>query len=93
MNFDTDSAFIVTEEFTMFIDGIPDTCDHDNKEQVLYTASGKTIYWYTFLQWAHYTYQMRNSLIYPYQESIDDPIVGGACACSKCGKAFSPPMF
>jgi len=71
----------------MFVDGVPDKCDHDTKGDAIYqSASGKVIFWYTYRQWASYTEEMRARLIYEYHESIDDPIVSMTASCSKCKK-------
>lgn len=95
MDNNTHSAFIqISKDSHAFIDGIPDKCEHDwTGDEVLFTKSGKTIYWHTYRQWARYNSQMRNRLIYEYHNSIDDPICGGAVTCKKCKKIFSPPMF
>lgn len=79
---------------TAFVDGIPDKCQHDDKgDQILWSASGKTIYWHTYRQWAHLPADARHELVYQHHHEIDDPIVGGCVSCSKCKKPFSPPLF
>jgi hypothetical protein len=78
---------------TFFIDGIPDTCEHDYKDDVFIAASGKVIHWYTYRKWASYTAAMRNDLIQEYHNRIDDPIVCGTSECRKCKKIYHPPMF
>lgn len=83
----THSAHITGKNFNAFIDGIPDTCQHVwNGDTVLQSASGKLIYWHTYRQWASYTHQMRNRLIYEYHTEIDDSIVMETVTCSKCKK-------
>lgn len=92
----THSAFVFDPEsgMRMFIDGIPDECDHDwTGDEVHFTASGKTIYWHTYRQWASFTSKMRNRLIHDHHLGIDDPITGGAVTCRKCKKIFHPPIF
>lgn len=89
------SAFVqLPSGVKAFIDGIPDKCEHDyTGDPVYFTASGKTIYWHTFRQWASLTTKAREPLIYDHQYKIDDPIIGGAVTCKKCKKIFHPPMF
>jgi hypothetical protein len=77
-----------------FVDGIPDQCDHDwNGDEILWSASGKIIYWHTYRQWAHLPSRERYRLISDYHDEIEDPVTGGCASCSKCKKAFSPPTF
>jgi hypothetical protein len=79
---------------SMFIDGIPDKCDHDwTGDEVMRSASGKIIYWHTYRQWASLCSDARDRLIYEHHEKIDDPIVEGAVSCRKCKKVFHPPIF
>lgn len=81
----THSAFIVGDNFSAFIDGIPN--DHEcnsNGDMVYESASGKRIYWHTYKQWASYTHTMREPLIYAYHDAISDPITMGSCSCSIC---------
>jgi len=88
------SLFVQLPDGHAFLDAIPDTCDHDwSGDEVHFTASGKTIYWHTYRQWASFTSKMRNRLIYEHHLEIDDPITGGAVTCRKCKKIFHPPMF
>lgn len=76
-----------------FIDGIPDTCEHDYSDDVFITVSGKTIHWHTYRNWARYTSEMRNRLIFDYQNEVGDPIQTGTSECRKCKKIFHPPIF
>ncbi|CAG5001657.1 hypothetical protein DYBT9275_02714 [Dyadobacter sp. CECT 9275] len=90
----THSAIIITDDLKIFVDGIPDTCDHDDKgDPILWSASGKTIHWHTYQQWAHLPSRERHRLICDYHDEIEDPVVGSCVSCSKCKKPFSPPMF
>jgi hypothetical protein len=91
----THSAHIIGPDFSMFIDGIPDKCDHDdNGDPVYYSKSGKVIMWHTYRQWAHLDTAQRTQLIFDYHSAhIDDPIISGCVACSKCKKPFSPPVY
>lgn len=91
----THSAIIqLSEGVTAFVDGIPDKCDHDDKgDVILWTHSGKNIYWHTYRQWAHLPTTERCKLIFKHHDEIDDPIQGSCVSCSKCKKPFSPPMF
>jgi hypothetical protein len=79
-----------------FVDGIPDTCDHDYSDSVYQTASGKWIFWYTYRQWAHLPTKDRDRLInelHNYHQEPDDPIVFGTTQCRKCKKIYEPEMF
>lgn len=79
-----------------FIDGIPDTCEHDYSESVYQTASGKWIFWYTYRQWAHMPGKDRDRLInelHCYGEGADDPIVLWTSQCRKCKKIYQPDIF
>lgn len=73
-----------------FIDGIPDTCKHEQVDDVFQAASGKLIFWHTYRQWASMTSEMRNNNIYEYHNEIEDPIVMGTCQCRKCKKIIFP---
>lgn len=77
-----------------YIDGIPDTCEHDwNGDIVMESASGKIIYWHTYRQWASLCTDARRRLIYDYHFEIDDPIIMETGSCRKCKKIFQPPLF
>lgn len=77
-----------------FVDGIPDTCDHDwNGDVVLQSASGKMIYWHTYRKWASLCTDARRRLIYDYHSEIGDPIIMETGSCRKCKKIFEPPLF
>lgn len=91
----THSAFIALPGGgNAFIDGIPDTCDHDSKGDVIYKAiSGKVIYWHTYREWAHLDTKQREALIFKRHQELEDPIIEGMSSCSKCKKPFQPPMF
>lgn len=94
MRTETHSAIVqLYEGCVAFIDGIPDTCDHDYSDEVFIARSGKVIHWYTYRQWARFTSTMRNSLIHEHHNKIDDPILIGTSECKKCKKIFHPPMF
>jgi len=94
MNGDMHSAVIIGKDFSCFIDGIPDTCDHDSRgDVVMQSVSGKMIYWHTYRQWAHLPADARTRLVHEYHNQIEDPIVMGTTSCSKCKKIFHPPMF
>lgn len=90
----THSAILTTGSFTAFIDGIPDTCNHDMKgDVVLESRKGKMIYWHTYRQWASLTTEARVELIMKYHEEIDDCIIASYSGCSKCKKTHFPNMF
>lgn len=78
----------------IFIEGDSGKCECDSKgDQIFWSASGKTIYWHTYREWAHLPTDARHQLVYQHHDAIDDPIVGGCVTCSKCKEPFSPPMF
>jgi len=88
------ASIILGENISVFIDGIPDDCEHDySGDTVFVSRSGKIIKWHTYKQWASYTAQNRSNLIREYHDKIDDPIVEGFVTCKKCKKGFSPPDF
>lgn len=90
----THSAAFISNDFSAFIDGIPDTCEHSwDGASYFVTASGRVIKWHTFREWASFTDMARTPLIISRMEAQNDPIVQGGCTCSKCGKAFEPPKF
>lgn len=94
MDTNTHSAHIIGNGFSAFIDGIPDTCEHDwSGDEVMFAKSGKTIYWHTYRKWASLISKERNRLIYEYHAEIEDDIIGGASTCKKCNKIFSPPLW
>ena len=88
------SIMIVGKDFSAFIDGIPDKCQHDwSGDEIFHTESGKTITPVTYLPWASYTSRIRNELIWRYHEEIlFDPIVEGTVTCRKCNKEFYPDL-
>jgi len=91
---DTHGLFIQLPNGNAFIDGLPDKCEHEwNGDTIFFTASGKRITPYTYLNWTKYTEKVRNDLIQDYHRKIEDEIVGGTSSCSKCGKEFHPEMF
>lgn len=90
---ETHGAFIQLPNGHAFIDGIPDTCEHDYSDDVFISKSGKVIHWHTYKQWASYISIARAELIMQYHDKIDDPIVCGTSECRKCKKIFHPPMF
>jgi len=94
MNNNTHTEFITLGDgIRAFITGIRDKCDHRWNDSVLYTVSGKTITWSTYPEWASYTSGFRERLIYDRHTRNGDQIIGGAAACSKCGKEYSPNLF
>lgn len=90
----THGEFISGNGFSAFVDGMPDTCDHDwNGDVIMQSTSGKIIYWYTYRKWASLTTQARRQLVYQHHYELDDHIIMETSSCSKCKKVFSPPMF
>lgn len=90
----THSAIGFINGSPVFIDGIPDECDHDwTGDCVFVSASGKVIYWHTYRQWASFTEPIRNQFIHDHHEQIGDPIVQGGVSCRKCKKPYQPQMF
>ena len=47
----------------------------------------------TFREYASYTSQMRDPLIYKRCEENGDPIVSAGVSCSKCGKPWEPDIY
>lgn len=79
---------------TAFVDGIPDVCKHDGrKDDYFETASGKSIYWYTFKEYIRYTSTFRRWLIFKKQQEAGDPIVFECSQCSICKKILGPDLF
>lgn len=94
MRKDTHTKIIIGRDFSAIISGVPDKCKHDDLGSTVFqTASGKTITWKTYKEWASYTSQMRDPLIMKRQEELMDPIVQAGCSCSKCGKAWEPDIY
>lgn len=91
----THSAHIIGKDFSVFIDGIPDKCDHKwSGDIILESASGKKIYWHTYRQWASLTDRRYwQQLVHEYHNKIEDPIISGYVCCSKCKKPFQPELF
>ena len=90
----THGEIFIGEKFSMFIDGVPDKCEHDyTGDTISITRSGKYVYWHTYKQWASYTSQLRDRLVLEHQHKIDDPIVESAVSCRKCKKMFQPSAF
>jgi hypothetical protein len=77
------------------IDGVPDTCAHDyaGGPSVIHTASGKTITWRTWREWAGYTDEARLQLILFRLQSQGDQVLYHTTECSKCGKVDMPDLF
>lgn len=91
---ETHSAFMqFSDGSRAFVDGIPDTCEHEYKDEVFISASGKEIHWHTYRQWARFTASMRSELIHEHHNQINDPIICGTSECRKCKKIYHPPMF
>ena len=95
MSPDTHSAVIFWKDgSSAFIDGIPDTCEHDWSGDAVYVSkSGKVIYWHTYRQWAGLCQNARARLIFEYHESIDDPILEETGSCRKCKKIYRPEVY
>jgi hypothetical protein len=87
------TALIIEGIGIAFVDGIPDNCDHDYKDDVYESASGKLIYWHTYKQWASLTdAAYRYRLIWEHHNSIGDPIVVATSQCRKCKKIYTPDI-
>lgn len=93
MTEETHGAMIRIGDSVCFIDGIPDTCQHEYKDDVFITASGRVIHWHTFRQWASFCAPMRNYLIQQWCIDNDENIVEGTSECRKCGKIYHPGYF
>jgi hypothetical protein len=94
MDNNTHGAFIAGNGLNAFVDGIPDTCDHNwDGDTIMQSASSKMIYWHTYRKWASFVTKLRTRLVHRHHEEIEDPIVMETVSCSKCKKVFSPQMF
>lgn len=86
-DFNHHSAHIIGKNFSVFIDGIPDQCDHDdNGPELLFNEEGQ---------------YFKTSEVPDFKTDPDacdrfwkeNKINGGCVSCSKCGKPFTPPMW
>lgn len=81
MRKDTHEEFIKVGDFSAFITGVPDTCQHDDDGETLH-FNDKGRYW------------KDSELPDDHEEKIkfmkDNRINGGCVSCSKCGKPFTP---
>ena len=84
----THGAFMqFSDGSTAFVDGIPDTCEHDDDGPVLsFNDTGEY-----FKDSDMPDYKTDPEGWTKFQEDHD--IRGGCVSCSKCGRPFSPPMF
>lgn len=87
-----DSGLIIFPDGSKaFIDPPKGDHEHDSDgPDYFQTASGDLLFPWTYEIWASYTRDMRNPLLYKYQQDIGDPIVAGGCTCSKCYKPVGP---
>jgi hypothetical protein len=94
----THSAFIAGKGFSVFIDGIPDKCDHDYSGPGVHFVSGgengdEVL---TDAELAKSPGATESEKFYNKDQELRKQgkwISGGAVTCAKCGKIFSPPMF
>lgn len=90
----THGALIHGDGWSAFVDGIPDTCDHDwTGPSVIYTHGGKRYAWNTVPEWAGYTDSVRVDLIQFRLRSEGDSVSCMTGCCAKCGKEFQPEMW
>lgn len=76
-----------------FVDGIPDTCEHDSK--------GTGYHFISFIGGGGFdelipdTGQTQDEMIALDEELRKNGkyLSGGCSSCSKCGRPFTPPMF
>lgn len=80
---------------TVFIDGIPDSCEHDDVGSGYYFISYTKEHGGGLVDMIPDTGQTQDEMI-----ALDEQLrregkylSGGCVSCSKCGKPFSPPMF
>lgn len=75
------------ERISMFIDGVPDKCQHDSKGEELAFNNN-----YEYFKKSEMPdYNTDPEAWEKFQR--DHKITGGCVSCSKCGKPFSPPMY
>jgi hypothetical protein len=75
------------EKISMFIDGVPDKCKHDDKGEVM--SFNDNYEYFKESEIPNYKTDYEGWL--KFQK--DHKISGGCVSCSKCGKPFSPPMY
>lgn len=66
-----------------FVTGVPDKCDHDDKENIFTLANGE------FLREKDYrcpTDEATLEYVWKEAERRGTSVNGGTCGCSKCGK-------
>lgn len=71
-----------------FIDGIPDTCEHDTKGEWLHFNSEGVYFKKSEMPSAELN-EGRDL----YEFFVLHELNGGCCSCSKCGKPYSPDLF
>ena len=81
------SGEIEGKKFSMFIDGVPDKCKHDDDGDVLYFNNNGEYFKESEMPNHHADYE--GWLKFQKEHKI----TGGCVSCSKCGKPFSPPMY
>lgn len=91
MDNDTHGEFWAGEiggkKVSMFIDGVPDKCKHDDKGETMGFNNN-----YEYFKES----EMPNRDTDPQgwiKFQRDHNITGGCVSCSKCGKPFMPPMY
>lgn len=69
-----------------FITGVPDSCDHDDKE-VVFTLENGDVLWEKDYRCP--TNEATNDYVTKIAEEKGTSINGQTCGCSKCGKVLS----
>lgn len=90
MQNNTHAAVLTDEEgrAIAFIDGIPDTCEHDdNGEWLHFNSEGE------YFKESELPPNELNAGRNRYKFFVLHAINGGCCSCSKCGKPYTPDFF
>lgn len=87
MRNDTHGAFVKGKNFTAFIDGIPDKCEHDDNGPLLsFNDAGE------YFKDSDMPDRKTNYKAWEKFQK-DHKINGGCVSCSKCGKPYTPDFF
>lgn len=106
MDSSTHGEFIIGKDFNVFIDGVPDKCDHDWSGEIIHFVSPLR----TNEDPEACEYHIKNSEVeldklegqsesekfYNWDKILREKgyyVSGGAVSCINCGKGFEPPMF
>ena len=97
----THSAFVVIQQqdgtaANVFIDGVPDSCDHDfTGSPVYFNKKGEMFDWKTIPEYRHMTDEMRSEMYRLRCEEGDERFnfIMGSVTCRKCGKPEMAPWI